>query len=183
MLHLDALWLHAVRREYAMSSLDMEPIRIVAEPTTYARFGRLNTLLFSRADSCDKEAALIEFIGNFDEAQGQCINVPAISAHLIKQIAPVLDLLRHDPATDTGLADLASIASMSRYQLIRAFRVVTGLTPHAWKLNQRINLARERIRSGDDIAAVAHCLGFADQAHFQRVFKEYAGITPGRFRA
>lgn len=183
MLHLDAAWRHAVREEYGMSRIDTEPIRIVAEPAAYARFSRLNTLLFSQVDSCDKEAALIEFIGKCDEAQGKCIDLPAISGPLSRQIAPVLDLLRQEPATATGLADLAHVAGMSRYQLIRAFRVITGLTPHAWKLNQRINVAREKIRSGDDIAGVAHCLGFADQAHFQRVFKAYAGITPGRFRA
>jgi len=72
---------------------------------------------------------------------------------------------------------------MSRYQLIRAFRAVTGMTPHAWQLNQRINLARERIRGGDRISDVAQHLGFADQAHFQRVFKAYAGVTPGCFGA
>lgn len=183
MLHLDAVWLHAVRQEYDPSRVDMEPIRIVAEPTIHARFSRLNTLLFSQADACDKEAALIEFIGKCDEAQGLRIDFPVISARLHTRVSPVLDRLRHEPAADTGLADLARVAGMSRYQLIRAFRAVTGLTPHAWKLNQRINLARDQIRMGDDIAGVALGLGFADQAHFQRVFKAYAGITPGRFRA
>lgn len=182
MLHLDAAWLHGVRAEYDMDSVDLEPIRIVTEATMHARFSRLNALLFSRADPCDKESALIEFIGTCDEAQGMRIDLPTMSTRLNARIAPVLGLLRHQPATDTSLADLARIAGMSRYQLIRAFRAVTGLTPHAWKLNQRINLARERIRTGDDLAGVAHGLGFADQAHFQRVFKAYAGITPGRFR-
>ena len=64
MLHLDAAWLHAVRQEYAqedMKDWDREPARIVADPTVYARFCRLNMLLFSQADPRDKEAALIEF--------------------------------------------------------------------------------------------------------------------------
>ena len=74
------------------------------------------------------------------------------------------------------------MAGMSRYQLIRAFRAATGMTPHAWQLNQRINQARERIRAGEGISEVAYGLGFADQAHFQRVFKAHAGITPGRYR-
>lgn len=185
MLHLDAAWLDAVRQEYAPAPMHreaMEPIRIVTEPTAYARFRRLNALLFSPADSCAKEAALIEFIGACDETQGRRIGVPAVSAGLRARIVPALDILRHAPATGTALADLAHAAGMSRYQLIRAFRNVTGMTPHAWLLNQRVNLARDRIRSGEDIAGVAHCLGFADQAHFQRVFKAHAGTTPGCFR-
>jgi AraC-like DNA-binding protein len=184
MLHLDAAWLHAIRQEYAqaeINSVAMEPLRIVAEPTVYARFCRLNARLFSQADSCDKEAALIEFIGECDEAQGLRIHAPAISSRAA-QITPVLDFLRQEPVTGTALADLARVAGMSRYQLIRAFRAATGMTPHAWKLNQRVNLARERIRAGENIAGVAHGLGFADQAHFQRVFKAHTGITPGSFR-
>src|SRR3546814_7161241 len=86
------------------------------------------------------------------------------------------------PARGTTLSDLAQLAGMSRYQLIRAFRSTTGMTPHAWQLNQRVNLAREWIREGEGIADVAYRLGFADQAHFPRVFKAHTGITPGRFR-
>lgn len=186
MLHLDADWLDAVRQEYARTQAgctDAEPVRIVDAPALYARFCRLNALLFSPAEPGDKEAALIEFIGDCDVAEGLCIDTPAIPAHLAERLAPVLDVLRREPAGGAGLDALARLAGMSRYQLIRAFRVSTGMTPHAWQLNQRVNLARERIRAGEDIAGVAHRLGFADQAHFQRVFKAHAGVTPGRFRA
>jgi len=81
MLHLDGAWLHAVRREYAQpgSNHGDEPVRIVADPAVYARFCRLNGLLFSDADPRDKEAALIEFVGESDEAQGLRIDAPASS--------------------------------------------------------------------------------------------------------
>ena len=36
---------------------------------------------------------------------------------------------------------------------------------------------------GDSLSDIAHYLGFADQAHFQRVFKAHTGVTPGGFRA
>lgn len=186
MLHLDASWLQAVRQEYAMAEArygEDEPVRVVDGPAIYARFCQFNALLFSDADLQDKEAALIEFIGDCDTAQGAYIDTPPRSPCLSKRIAPVLELLRNEPTTNTLLEHLACLVDMSRYQLIRAFRAATGLTPHAWQLNQRVNLARERIRTGESIAEVAHYLGFADQAHFQRVFKAYAGVTPGCFRA
>lgn len=128
-------------------------------------------MLFSEVDSYDKEAALIEFIGECDETKGLRISPPAVTPRLARQVAPVLNFLRNEPVTGAALSDLASVAGMSRYQLIRAFRAVTGMTPHAWKLNERINLARERIRAGESIIRVAHAMGFADQAHFQRVSK------------
>lgn len=184
MLHLDAAWLRAVRREYAQAALDeAEPVRISTEPETYERFGRLNALLFSEADPRDKESALIEFLGDADAGAGLRIAAPIAPSRLAGRIRPALDRLRAAPDRDAPLDELARLADMSRYQLIRAFRAVTGMTPHAWQLNQRVNLARERIRAGTGIAEVALQLGFADQAHFQRVFKAYAGVTPGRFRA
>lgn len=76
MLHLDAGWRDAVRREYAparwsgssgsFDRQDHEPIRIVTNPALYAQCCELNALLFSDADTRDKEAALIEFVGACD---------------------------------------------------------------------------------------------------------------------
>jgi AraC-like DNA-binding protein len=183
MLHLDEGWLRAVRQEYAIDAIDDEPVRIVTAPTIYTRFCRLNALLFSEANARDKETALIEFIGDCDTEQGLRIEAPSVPSHLAEQIQPALDSLRAAPADGIALSQLARLAGMSRYQLIRAFRTVTGMTPHAWQLNLRINLARERMRQGDSLSDVAQHLGFADQAHFQRVFKSHAGVTPGRFRA
>ena len=184
MLHLDAEWLRAVRQEYTdTASMAPEPVRIVSDKATYARFCQFNALLFSEAEPSDKEAALIEFIGDFDTGQGLRIEAPGIPSQLAEQIRPALDCLRAAPSASIALDVLGGLAGMSRYQTIRAFRTVTGMTPHAWQLNQRINLARNRLRDGDGIAAVAQHLGFADQAHFQRVFKAHAGVTTGRFRA
>lgn len=185
MLHLDPQWLHAVRREYAQppnADPAAEPVRITAEPKLYARFCRLNVLLFSDAEASDKEAALIEFIGDCDTGPGQCLEIPNSALDLARQLQPVLEHLQGPAAIDASLSELADLSGMSRYQLIRTFRAGTGMTPHAWQLNLRINLAKPRILAGDAIAAVAHDLGFADQAHFQRVFKAHAGVTPGRFR-
>lgn len=185
MLHLDSAWVQAVRQEYAGPGTTCrdEAIRIVCKPAVYAHFCGLNALLFSGSDPQDKEAALIEFIGACDEADGMRVATRATSPRRARALGPVLDFLRKTPVSNAALVDLARLAGMSRYQLIRTFRAVTGMTPHAWQLNQRVNLARARLRAGEDIAQVAHGLGFADQAHFQRVFKAHAGITPGRYRA
>lgn len=184
MLHLDAAWLRTLRDEYTPAPLaDDEPVRIIDEPALYARFCQLNALLFSNAEADDKEAALIEFVGDCDIGAGQVIEVPGPSPALTQRLQPAFDRLQRSPASDTSLGQLAQLAGMSRYQLIRAFRSTTGMTPHAWQLNLRINLAKARLLAGEGLAGVAHDLGFADQAHFQRVFKAYTGITPGRFRA
>ncbi|MEN5208253.1 AraC family transcriptional regulator [Stenotrophomonas terrae] len=185
MLHLDAQWLTTVREESGVQwgEVATETVRITRQPVLYARFCRLNALLFSEACADDKEAALIEFIGDCDSADAQVIAAASNAAAYLQLLQPLLDMLRHEGGAVRPLAELAQMAGMGRYQLIRAFRAVTGMTPHAWQLNQRINLAREQLQRGADLAEVALRLGFADQSHFQRVFKAHAGTTPGRYRA
>ncbi|HYG41405.1 MAG TPA: helix-turn-helix transcriptional regulator, partial [Bordetella sp.] len=71
---------------------------------------------------------------------------------------------------------------MSRYQFIRAFRHATGMTPHAYQLDLRIVQARRLLRDGHSLSRIAHDLGFADQSHFQRAFKQRVAATPGMYR-
>ena len=150
----------------------------------YARFCGLNDLLFSAARADEKEAALIEFLGDFDSGGDDTIAAPAQAVHAHHRLHAVMAHLQHGAtATSTAsLAELATLAGMSRYQLIRAFRAATGMTPHAYQLNLRVNQARALLRSGEGMADIAYRLGFADQSHFQRVFKAFAGVTPGLYR-
>lgn len=182
MLHLDAEWLRGVRDEYCNEAkAKREPVRIVTNPKLYAHFNRLNSLLFTDADPSDKEARLIEFIGDTETEQGRSIGPADIPQKLVELIKPALEYLHRMPSKSISLGELAGLVRLSRYQLIRAFRIVTGMTPHAWQVNHRINLSRTLLRDGDSISSVALALGFADQAHFQRAFKAHTGVTPGRF--
>ena len=106
--------------------------------------------------------------------------MPSSAAVIPAQLRPVLQALQIQPLA--SLEQLSRLAGMSRYQLIRAFRAATGMTPHAYQLNLSVNRARSRLRAGTTLAQLAHELGFADQSHFQRVFKAHAAITPGRYR-
>ena len=94
-------------------------------------------------------------------------------------------LIEHIEAQDLAhlsLERLAGQAGLGRYQLIRAFRAATGLTPHAYLLNARVNRGRLLLRDGLALADVAYQLGFADQSHFQRAFKQRVAATPGEYR-
>jgi len=90
--------------------------------------------------------------------------------------------LDQDPAGDASLAALARRVGLSRFALMRLFRRHTGLTPHAYRLDRRVQLAREWLRAGRAPAEVAAALGFADQSHLHRAFKARVAATPGEFQ-
>ena len=80
-----------------------------------------------------------------------------------------------------SLAELAGVAGLSRFELIRRFRAQNGLTPHAYQRDLRIDRARAMLGGGVPLAAVAAACGFADQPHLSRVFKRSVGVAPGAY--
>jgi len=186
MLHLDAAWLRQLLAETGPSSAGLireNEIRLTDNQTVYARFCQLNDTLFSAASTEDKNAALIEFIGDCACENDLVETYAAQPDQSNGALARVISQLQETERPPLLLEDLAKTADMSRYQLIRAFRAVTGMTPHAYQLNRRVNQARQWLQSGAEITDIAYRLGFADQSHFQRVFKAHTGVTPGCYRA
>ncbi|MDD2135029.1 helix-turn-helix transcriptional regulator [Pseudomonas kurunegalensis] len=181
MLHVDADWLTQLRLESGLSGAGAgEPARICRAPQVYRQFCELNSLLFSCASNGEKDAALIAFLGDLDySAQPPLSAAPALEASALSGLIARIE--GQDPA-HLSLEALAHQAGLGRYQLIRAFRAATGFTPHAYLLNARVNRGRQLLGEGAALAEVAYQLGFADQSHFQRVFKAHVGVTPGQYR-
>jgi AraC-like DNA-binding protein len=71
---------------------------------------------------------------------------------------------------------------VTRFQVIRDFKRVTGLTPGAYVRNRRLRLAGRLIEQGAPIVEAALAAGFADQSHLTRSFRSTHGITPRMYR-
>ena len=90
-----------------------------------------------------------------------------------------ISLMDDDPATPLTLEDLAGAAGLSRYQVIRGVSRLTGLTPHAYLTQRRLEWARRLIQRGTPLADAALASGFYDQSHLNRTFRQRYGFTPG----
>ena len=82
----------------------------------------------------------------------------------------------------SDLRRLAQLANVTRFQVIRDFKRVTGLTPGAYTRNRRLRLAGRLIEQGAPIVEAALAAGFADQSHLSRSFRSTHGITPRMYR-
>lgn len=90
----------------------------------------------------------------------------------------------HAHATEAiHLQDLSQHCGLSGYQLIRQFKQSYGIPPHAYQLNLRIQLAQQLLKDGAPLSQLAVDLGFADQAHFQRHFRQRSATTPATYAA
>ena len=82
-----------------------------------------------------------------------------------------------------SLAELGRAAGMSPYHLHHLFCRQTGMPPHAYQTQVRVNRAKALLRAGWPCCDVAVTTGFADQSHFHRRFQRLVGVSPGRYAA
>jgi len=99
-----------------------------------------------------------------------------------KPIAEAMAFLDAHYGDAIDLQTLAQVAGIPRTRLIRAMKRETGMTPHAWLTNRRVQAAQSKLRQGEGVADVATHCGFCDQSHLNRAFKSRLGITPGAYR-
>jgi AraC-like DNA-binding protein len=93
------------------------------------------------------------------------------------------DILSSNLDGAIALADIARECRLSVSHFSRAFRRSTGVAPHSWLLNRRVELAKDLLRDRESsLSEVALRCGFADQSHFTRVFTRRAGVSPGAWR-
>ena len=79
------------------------------------------------------------------------------------------------------LLDMAHTVGLSPCYFLRAFKRATGMPPHSYLYQLRLDHARGLLRRGVPPAQVAAELGFTDQNHLTRRFKAAFGVTPGQY--
>lgn len=95
----------------------------------------------------------------------------------------VLDLLQARFREKLDLATIAAAVGVHPVHLARGFRRYQGCTVGAYVRKLRIEHACHQLRTSEEsLAAIALAVGFVDQSHFSRTFKQHMGITPATYR-
>ena len=130
-------------------------------------------------DALAFEEALVDSCVQLMSRHGSAPVPATVPSH---ELALVRERLDDETEPTPSLCELAAIAGLSRYQVLRRFEKTFGLPPHAWLLGRRAERARVMIRQGQPLAVAAANCGFADQSHMTRVFGRQFGFTPGAWR-
>jgi AraC-like DNA-binding protein len=81
------------------------------------------------------------------------------------------------------VAEMADAVGLSESWFATAFKQTTGKTPLQWQLGRRIEQAQTLLTETClSLADVAAQLGFSDQAHLTKVFRQIVGETPAAWR-
>ncbi|TCR02837.1 AraC family transcriptional regulator [Neorhizobium sp. JUb45] len=81
------------------------------------------------------------------------------------------------------VAEMAMTVGLSESWFNKVFKNTTGQTPLQWQLGRRVELAQRIMLESDmTVTDVAAKLGFTDQAHLTKTFKQVVGDTPASWR-
>ena len=106
---------------------------------------------------------------------------PVLNSHQTlgaRRFARVCDFIQTHLDADLSLEELAQIAGLSAFHFARLFKAETGLTPHRYVTNARLECAMSLLQCGHAPAQVAARCGFCDQSHLARHLKARYGLTP-----
>jgi AraC-like DNA-binding protein len=160
------------------------PLPFVREPvTTNARLVHAVRSAFR----CNQEplaldaivVALSEGLLSATHEDGQSAGAPRIDVAAVERARQFLEAERTRVVHST---ELEAVTGLTRYELARQFRLIHGTSPYRYLIGRRLELARQRLRADRPLVDVAGETGFADQAHFTRMFKATFGLTPARYR-
>lgn len=155
---------------------------VIRDPMVYRHFYRFFDAVEEKEEALCLQERLIAALSAALSRHGAC-NVSSRdlkggAGHVSRACAYMEERWSEQPL----LNDIATSAGLDPYSLIRAFRRLTGMTPHAYLMQTRISRGKTLLATGRSPAQVALDSGFFDQSHFTKQFKRFTGTTPSIYR-
>ncbi len=114
------------------------------------------------------------------EERVENIEVKGIDDALMERIMQVVNARMSDP--DFTVEVLASEVGLSRAQLHRRMKDITGIASGKFLRNLRMEQAARLLRDGKvNVSQVAYCVGYADLSQFSTAFKTHFGQSPSEY--
>ncbi|HAS26836.1 AraC family transcriptional regulator [Vibrio splendidus] len=108
----------------------------------------------------------------------QQIDQGVFSALAHPRLASVVTAVHLLPARHFSIAEMASLAAMSRTQFIEAFKREVGETPGDYVQKWRVSVAQSLLLQNKPINWVADEVGYSSYSGFSRAFQHVAGVSP-----
>lgn len=80
-----------------------------------------------------------------------------------------------------SIGEIAAKLFMTEVSFRRRFQAATGVSPLAFRLNQKMQAARMRLLSGERVKTIAPALGYSDSFTFSKQFLRVTGLSPSAF--
>ena len=104
----------------------------------------------------------------------------ALSSGRLRRVLEYVDAHLEE---EISLSTLAHQSGTSPFHFARLFKRRTGLAPHQFIIQKRMERARSLLSDADlSITEVAFRCGFSQQSHFTSTFRRTVGVSPSAYR-
>jgi AraC-like DNA-binding protein len=129
-----------------------------------------------------REEQYLAFAARLFQRHARTTPLPVKAGKEDRAVRLAKDFLDHHLRDQVHLGEIADVAGLPPYRLLRAFERTMGMSPHSYQRQARIRWAIDLLRLNHDLSEVAATTGFSDQAHLTRWFRRVMGVTPGLYR-
>ena len=103
-----------------------------------------------------------------------------LPAHKLRR---AIDYMTARLDADLTLENIANELSMSAFHFAHLFKQTTGLSPHRYLIELRLERARSLLRDTNlSITDIAQQVGYLNNSHFAVAFHRATGVTPRQYR-
>jgi DNA-binding response OmpR family regulator len=160
--------------EFQMNALEAGADDYLVEPFSLP-------LLKARVDN------LLRSRGRLDEHVSQELSLlprelaaNQLDAQFLRRTIDIIE--RHLADFEFDVAALAQNMAVSRRQLFRKLKAVTGCTPNIFIRTLRLKRAAQLLRESPmTVTEITYAVGFSDLKHFRNLFREQFGVLPGEY--
>ncbi len=100
-----------------------------------------------------------------------------------RRLRRAIEFMHDNYGREIALEEIASAAYLSEYHFARLFKQISGVTPHVYLSNLRLERARKLLaETALPISEIASVVGYQSQSHFTKMFKSVTGVTPRAYR-
>ncbi|MGF1845242.1 AraC family transcriptional regulator [Vibrio clamense] len=155
---------------------------IISDPVLFSQLSNLHELLIQ-----DNLSQLAKDCLPYDQFSIMLDRYAQIKPYPIiglgnQTLLTLKDYLMENLDQPIRLESLSQLCQLSPSQFQRHFKCKMGIAPYAWLSRLRMEQSMKLIKSGVCGTDVAQQVGFYDQAHFTKAFKQTYGIPPSEVR-
>jgi len=137
---------------------------------------RVNKLIEKRLKLKEKFS-----MSDYDSAENKEVEATEQETHPLVQKAREI-VLKNLDNSEYNIDDFCSDLGLSRMQLYRKFKAITGLSANSFIRKVRLYKAAEMLRSGQfTVKEVTYDVGFIDLKYFRKCFYDEFGVNPSEY--
>lgn len=129
------------------------PYAVVSDAMLASRLSQLHRVLEHPEARLERETLLITTLVELAHRHGKTAPHGKLRASTARVVSLALEYLAENFSGDISLAELAALAGVDRFHLLRAFRRGVGLPPHLYQTQLRLRHAKRLMLAGEPPAS------------------------------